>query len=346
MNIRREGLAGRITLNRPTALNALTPSMCDAITATLAAWAKDDTIALLIIDGAGDKAFCAGGDIAQVYAEGIAGNAGFAQSFWRREYHMNAALFHFPKPVVTFLHGYTMGGGVGVGCHGSHRIVDHTTRIALPECAIGLVTDVGGTLLLARAPGRVGEYLAATAFRMGPQDAIYAGFADYLVPRETWPALIAALCTTGDVARIDPHALPADDAPLKALQPRIDMHFAGATLRDILNALDHSDAPDFAARTLGLMDKNDPLAMTASIELIHRARGADTIEAALEQEFRFTCRAVEQTDFLEGIRARIIDRDGVPHWRHALRAVPALTVSTLLRPLGKDGLWTHPHEPE
>lgn len=133
LNIRREGLAGRITLNRPTALNALTPSMCDAITATLAAWAKDDTIALLIIDGAGDKAFCAGGDIAQVYAEGIAGNAGFAQSFWRREYHMNAALFHFPKPVVTFLHGYTMGGGVGVGCHGSHRIVDHTTRIALPN---------------------------------------------------------------------------------------------------------------------------------------------------------------------------------------------------------------------
>ncbi|WP_417269582.1 enoyl-CoA hydratase/isomerase family protein [Celeribacter sp.] len=346
LNISRDGMAGRITLERPDALNALTPTMCDAISAALGSWAKDDAISLLIIDAEGDKAFCAGGDIAQVYAEGVAGNAGFAQEFWRREYHMNAALFHFPKPVVTFLHGYTMGGGVGVGCHGSHRIVDHSSRVALPECAIGLVTDVGGTLLLARAPGRLGEYLAATAFRMGPQDAIYAGFADYLIPRKTWPDLIAALSQTGDLDLIDASALPTDDAPLKVLQPQIDAHFAGTTLRDILNALDHSDAPDFAAQTLAFMEKNDPLAMTASVELVQRARGVDTIEAALEQEFRFTYRAVKDADILEGIRARIIDRDSAPNWSHTLRDVPALTVSTLLRPLGKDGLWAQESTPQ
>jgi enoyl-CoA hydratase len=140
-----------------------------------------------VIDAAGDKAFCAGGDIAEMYATGTAGDFDYGRRFWADEYRMNAKLFNFPKPVVTFLQGFTMGGGVGVGCHGSHRIVGDSSQIAMPECGIGLVPDVGGSLILARAPGRLGEYLGTTAARMGPGDAIHAGFADYYIPEDAGP---------------------------------------------------------------------------------------------------------------------------------------------------------------
>jgi enoyl-CoA hydratase len=169
-------------LNRPAALNALTWEMCTPDRGRAGRLGRDDAVAMLVIDAAGEKAFCAGGDIAEMYATGTAGDFDYGRRFWADEYRMNAKLFNFPKPVATFLQGFTMGGGVGVGCHASHRIVCDTSRIAMPECGIGLVPDVGGSLILARAPGRLGEYLGVTAARMGPGDAIYAGFADYLVP--------------------------------------------------------------------------------------------------------------------------------------------------------------------
>ncbi|MEM7643436.1 MAG: enoyl-CoA hydratase/isomerase family protein, partial [Pseudomonadota bacterium] len=175
IHIRKEGRAGRITLDRPDALNALTWDMCLEIEKALDLWHLDDDVHLLLIDGAPGRAFCAGGDIAEMHAAGTRGDYAYGQRFWADEYRMNAKLFRFPKPVVTFLHGFTMGGGVGVGCHASHRITDDTSRIAMPECAIGLVPDVGGTLILARAPGRLGEYLGTTGHRMGPGDAIHAG---------------------------------------------------------------------------------------------------------------------------------------------------------------------------
>ena len=163
ISIRIDGRAGRITLNRPKALNALTYEMCMAIDAALIDWAGSDAIDLLILDANGDKAFCAGGDITEMYATGTAGDFDYGRKFWRDEYRMNARLFNFPKPVVSFLQGFTMGGGVGVGCHGSHRIVGESSKIAMPECGIGLIPDVGGSLILARAPGRLGEYVGMTA---------------------------------------------------------------------------------------------------------------------------------------------------------------------------------------
>ena len=185
INCRIEGRAGRITLNRPKALNALTWEMCLEIDKALVLWANDPSVSLLIIDGLPcDKAFCAGGDLAQMYETGRAGDYDYGRRFWQDEYRMNARLFNFPKPVVTFLHGFVMGGGVGVGCHGSHRVVCEDSRIAMPECKVGLVPDVGGSLLLARAPGRLGEYLGITSTRMKPGDALHAGFADY--PHQIW----------------------------------------------------------------------------------------------------------------------------------------------------------------
>jgi enoyl-CoA hydratase len=251
---------------------------------------------------------------------------------------MNARLFHFPKPVVSLMQGFTMGGGVGVGCHGSHRVVCETSQIAMPECGIGLIPDVGGTLLLSRAPGRLGEYLGTTGARMGPGDAIHAEFADYYIPRETWPDLIAALCASGDWEAVDRAALPPPESPLKADQPQIDRMFAGDTIRDILNLVRVSDA-EVARRALSMMERGSPLSVACTVDLVHRARLRDTIEAALDQEYRFTFRAMEHGDFLEGVRAAIIDKDKAPKWRHAgLDAVPATEVARMLLPLGTDAL--------
>ncbi len=337
IDIRIEGHAGRITLCRPEALNALSYAMCLAIEAALDAWASDAKVALIVIDAQGDRAFCAGGDIAQMHAHGMRGDYAFGHRFWFDEYRMNAKLFQFPKPVVSLMQGYTMGGGVGIGCHGSHRIVCETSKLALPECGIGLAPDVGSTLLLARAPGRLGEYLGTTGTRMGPGDAIHAGFADYYIPHADWPALIAALCASGDWEAVDRAAQTPPDSPLAAQQEAIDGFFGGDTIRDCVNLLRLSES-DFAQGALAALKAGSPLAVACTLELVHRARLRDTIEHALEQEYRFSYRAMEHGDFLEGIRAAIIDKDKSPKWRHAsLDDVAQTTVSGMLMPLGAAG---------
>jgi enoyl-CoA hydratase len=336
--IRKEDRAGRITLNRPGALNALTWDMCRAIERALQDWRDDAEVALLLIDAAGEKAFCAGGDVAELYATGSAGDFDYGRRFWADEYRMNAGLFNFPKPVATFLQGFTMGGGVGVGCHGSHRIVGETSRIAMPEVGIGLVPDVGGSLILARAPGRLGEYLGVTAARMDAGDAIHAGFADYYIPEDGWEALKAELVETGDWSAVDRAALPAPESAMAGHQAEIDRFFAGESLRDIVNALTASET-EFASATLEAMGRNSPLSMACTLDLIRRVRGRDTIEAALEMEYRFTARAMAKGDFLEGIRAAIIDKDRTPRWRHeGLVGATNADVSAMLLPLGAEGL--------
>lgn len=336
--IRKAGRAGRITLNRPEALNALTYQMCLDIEAALDAWRDDDDVALVIIDGAGDRAFCAGGDIAEMYRTGMAGNYGYGRRFWRDEYRLNAKIFEFPKPYVAFMQGFTMGGGVGVSCHGSHRVVGDTSQIAMPECAIGLLPDVGGTLILSRAPGRMGEYLGTTGHRMGPGDAILAGFADYYIPEAAWPDLVAGLETDGDHTRIDAAAAPVPKAPLSGMRGDIDRVFTGATLGDVVRALE-AEKTDFATATLKALSRGSPLAMACAHEAVGRVRGATGIRRALEMEYRFTFRAGAQSDFLEGIRAAIIDKDRNPRWRHkGPAAVPPLDVTSMLMPLGTDTL--------
>ncbi len=338
IRIRIEGRAGRITLNRPEALNALTYEMCLAIEDALDAWQSDDNIALILLDAEGEKAFCAGGDIAEMYETGMKGDLAYGRRFWRDEYRLNAKISEYPKPIVAFLQGFTMGGGVGLGGHASHRIVGDSSRVSMPECSIGFVPDVGGSYLLARAPGRLGEYLGLTTTRMGPGDAIHAGFADHYLPEAGWEALKAQLVASGDPAAIAAAAQPAPAAPLADLKPQIDALFAAEDLRALLNGLRHDDS-DFAAQALKSLSRNAPLSMAVTLEMLHRLRGPSlSIRRALEMEYRVSHRIMQKGDFLEGIRAAIIDKDRTPKWRHTLDRVPAVHLSAMLMPLGAEKL--------
>lgn len=337
IDIRIEGKVGRITLNRPKAMNALSYQMCLDIEAALDQWQQDDAVQMLLIDAAGDRAFCAGGDIAEMYASGTAGDFDYGRRFWRDEYRMNAKLFEFPKPVVSLMQGFTMGGGVGVGCHGSHRVVGESSQITMPECGIGLVPDVGGSLILASAPGHLGEYIGTTGTRLGAEDAITAGFADYFIPETEWPALIARLVETGDWQQVDSAAIAPPTGKLAAQMDDIERHFAGSTLGDIIRSLKSEDS-EFTANALKALGRNAPLSMACAVEMTHRLRGNTNIRRALELEYRFTHRSMEHADFIEGIRAAIIDKDRNPKWKHNLDDAIGMAVTQMLLPLGAEAL--------
>ena len=334
LNIRIEGRAGHITLNRPKALNALTHDQCLRTERALLDWRDDPKVDLVILDGAGDRAFCSGGDIAQVYAAGIAGDYAMGRNFWRDEYRMNLLMSRYPKPVVSFMQGFVMGGGVGYGCHVSHRIVGETTQMAMPECGIGLVPDVGGSYLLGRAPGNLGLYLGTTAARMGPGDAVHAGFADRFIPESDWVTVKSGLIETGDIGALPVH--PAPVSVLAAQAGAINRLFGADSIAAIMARLD-ADGSDLALAALKAMRRNSPLSMACTLAMLRPAPA--TLLDGLKQEYRATWRAIEQGDFLEGIRAQIIDKDRNPAWKHpGPDAVGAADTAAILAPLGVDEL--------
>jgi enoyl-CoA hydratase/carnithine racemase len=337
MIVRKEGRAGRLTFNRPKALNALGHDMAMAIEGALDAWRDDASVQIVIIDAVGERAFCAGGDIAAVYHAGRAGDFALGRDFWRDEYRMNAKIAEYPKPIVAFMQGFVMGGGVGVGGHASHRIVGDTTQVAMPESGIGLIPDVGGSLLLARAPGRIGEYLGLTGARMGPGDAIHAGFADTYLPEADWEALKTRLIETADPAQIP--ARPAPEGRLPVLRHEIEEIFGAPDLAGVVAALKASSTA-FAAETQKTIARNSPLSMAATLRLVRMNRAEDNIRAALTNEFRFTWRASDQGDFLEGVRAQIIDKDRNPNWKNTLADLREEDVAAMLAPLGPNAaIW-------
>lgn len=314
IRIRKIGRIGQITLQRPGALNAVTYEMVLAIEEALDGWRDDERVACVLIDAEGHKAFSAGGDLQYMYDTASRGDFDSGRTFWRDEYRLNAKIATYPKPYIALCQGFTMGGGVGVSLNGSHRVVGETSRIAMPECAVGLVPDVGGSLLLARAPGHMGEYLGVTGYRMNASDAILAGFADYFVPEAEWPGLTEALIETGDWSVIASLARDPGDGPLMTARATIDALFCGETVAAILAALPDDE---WGKATEKAIRAASPLSVCCTLELVRRARAADDIRAALRQEYRFTSRSASKGDFVEGIRAAIIDKDRNPRWRHA-----------------------------
>lgn len=332
---RKEGRAGRITLDRPQALNALSYEMALAVEQALAGWRDDPEVALVLMDSVGDRAFCAGGDVAQIFERGRRGDFAFARRFWADEFRLNLAISRYPKPVVALMKGYVLGGGVGLAGHASHRVVGESSRVAMPECAIGYVPDVGGTHLLARAPGRLGEYLGLSGHRMDASEAVLAGFADVFVPEAEWPALAARLIAAGDPSAIAEAAAPPPPAGLAARREAIDDAFSAPDLATLAARLETSD---WGHETLRTMARQSPLSMACTLALVRAARAEPGLDRALAREFRAAWRIVEQGDLLEGVRAQVVDKDRNPQWAEALDEVSAARVAAILAPLGRDEL--------
>jgi enoyl-CoA hydratase len=339
VHVRTEGKVGRLTLDRPKALNALNRPMMEAIDDALIRWADDDNIALVMIDAVGDRAFCAGGDIAELYRRTKEGDLGFSRDFWRDEYRMNARIAGYPKPYVAIMDGITMGGGVGLSAHGSHRIVTERSMVAMPECAIGLIPDVGGTFLLGHAPGRLGEYLGLTGARMGPADAILARFADLYIPSDRLSELITRVVDEGDVWPITSLSEEPPAGDLAAHDVAINTSFDQDSVQAIASAIaceSSSDLRDSVSRGLG---KASPLAMHCTLRMVREARKMARLEDALAMEYRFTWRSLEEGEFMEGIRAAVIDKDRQPRWAQpGLDDVTKDDVDAMLADLGENEL--------
>jgi enoyl-CoA hydratase len=305
-----EGL-GRITLNRPKALNALTHAMASAISAALTEWEHDDAVRAVLISGAGERGLCAGGDIRSIYEDARSGGTA-SLGFWADEYRLNAQIARYPKPYIALMDGLVMGGGVGVSAHGSVRIVTERSRIGMPEVGIGFVPDVGGTYLLSRAPGLLGTHIALTTAQLSGTDAIHCGLADHYVPSERLGALVDALGAGDPEDVVRSFAEPPPASALAAQASWIDACYAADTVEEILDRLRaDSEAGASAAKEI---DGKSPTALKVALRALRSAAALPSLEAALDQEFRISTVALRSAEFSEGIRAQIIDKDRNPRW--------------------------------
>lgn len=308
---RIEGSLGRITLNRPNALNALTEEMCVAITEALLAWRDDDAVKAVLVDGEGDRAFCAGGDVIMLHDSGKAKDDR-AENFWRVEYALNELIHTYPKPYIALIDGIVMGGGVGLSVHGQYRVAGDTTLFAMPETGIGYFPDVGGTYFLPRLGMAVGNWLGLTGARLGAAQSVELGVATHFVPTDAHAALIAALTDTDDVEAL----LEGFDAPAPESDPvpdAVDV-FEAASVADILTALD-ADSSDWSAQQAKLIRRKSPLAMATTLEAMRRGANLE-FRAAMKQELDLSLNFHTIQDFYEGIRAQLIDKDRNPGWSH------------------------------
>jgi enoyl-CoA hydratase len=310
--IRKSGCVGHITLNRPEVLNSLTYSMILSIENSLIEWETDEGIALVIIDANGDRAFCAGGDIQILYENGFNKNFAYGQKFWADEYRLNERIAYYKKPFVAFMQGFTMGGGVGVSCHGSHRIVGETSKIAMPECSIGLVPDVGGSFLLAKLPGNIGIFLGVTGKRMKASDALYCGFADYFIPEAKWEDLKEKLFDTGNIDWIKKFQDCTEASEIGNAFSQISEAMVDVSIKNIESRLKHP----FFEKDLSALRFNSPISVAYTILMLNMEKVRNNISDALDAEYRFTARSQEFGDFQEGIRAAVIDKDRNPLWKH------------------------------
>lgn len=303
---------GRITLNRPKALNALTHDMVSAISARLTAWQDDPGVRAVVLDGAGERGLCAGGDIRSIYEDARSGGTA-SLAFWADEYRLNAQIAAYPKPYLAIMDGLVMGGGVGVSAHGSHRVVTERSRIGMPEVGIGFVPDVGGTYLLSRAPGRLGTHIALTTATMSGADAIHCGFADHYVPSERLLDLLDALATSTPAVALDTFSEAPPPSQLAADQQWIDACYSAGTAEEILDRLrNHGDAAVSAAKEI---ETKSPTAVKVTLRSLRSS--LPDLEIALAQEYRVSAHALAHPDLAEGIRAQIIDKDRSPRWQPA-----------------------------
>jgi enoyl-CoA hydratase len=333
--IRRQGRAGRLTMNRPQALNALTLGMVRQIWSALLAWRSDPAVELVVLDGTGERALCAGGDVRALYDSRSDGST-LARSFWREEYRLNALIGRYPKPFLAIQDGIVMGGGIGLSGHAGHRVVTDRSRLAMPETGIGLIPDVGGTWLLSRAPVAVGGYLGLTGEVMRAADAIFARFADVFVTSPNVAGMVERLVDPSGGSVDDIIATVASDPGPSMLANRradIEQVFSADTLEAMLSAL--SGAPgSWAQSTLATLAQKSPKSLKLTLAAIRNARHLTSLEHALNVEFRLCVRLFEDGEFIEGVRALIVDKDRRPKWSPArLQDVMPELIAAYVAPL-------------
>ena len=337
--IRTERRAGRITLNRPRALNALTTGMCVAIGEALLAWRDDAAVAAVVIDHAGERGFCAGGDIRMMAASG-AGDGSEARRFFAAEYRMNELLQRFPKPVIAVMDGVTMGGGVGLSMPARFRIATERTVWAMPEADIGLFPDVGMGWHLPRLAGRTGVWLALTGARLKAADCLAARLATHYVPSAKVGQLLADLLAGASKSHL--MTLTADPGPsaLEAQRPQIDALFAAASPALIIAALE-ADGSEWALAQRQALAGKCPATLEVSMRLLRNGRRRLTFADEMAEEYRVAVRMIHRHDFIEGVRAVIVDKDNAPRWDPpGLDGVTEDLLDVIFSDLPPDEAWT------
>ncbi|MFF1738403.1 enoyl-CoA hydratase/isomerase family protein [Streptomyces mirabilis] len=333
--LRTEGRAAYLTLNRPKALNALTHAMVRRIDRALTAWEHDPAVETVVLTGAGERGLCAGGDIRAIHDDARNGDGTASAAFWRDEYRLNARIAHYPKPYVAVMDGIVMGGGVGVSAHGSVRIVTERSKIAMPETGIGFVPDVGGTYLLALAPGELGTHLALTGSPTGAGDALLCGLADLYVPSDSLPRLLADLAHAPVRQVLGQYAQQEPPGELAAARPWIDTCYAADTVEEIIDRL-LEQGGSAAEETAETLLTKSPTSLKVTLAALRRARRLGPLENVLDQEYRVSCAALTAPDLVEGIRAQVIDKDRSPRWTPpTLAEVTDADVERFFTPLGE-----------
>ncbi|MEU0967389.1 enoyl-CoA hydratase/isomerase family protein [Streptomyces sp. NPDC005917] len=329
------GRSAHLTLNRPKALNALSHTMVLRIAEALTEWEHDPAVETVVITGAGERGLCAGGDIRAVHDDARDGDGTASAAFWRDEYRLNARIARYPKPYVAIMDGIVMGGGVGVSAHGSVRIATERSRIAMPETGIGFVPDIGGTHLLALAPGELGTHLALTGAQIGAADALSCGLADHCVPSDRIGRLIADLADRPVHETLTRHVRPAPEGELARDRHWIDVCYAADTVEEIVQRLlAHGDPA--AKETAETLLTRSPTALKVTLAALRRARRLGSLERVLDQEYRVSCAALATHDLVEGIRAQVVDKDRNPRWSPAtLAEVSDADVDRFFAPLGE-----------
>ncbi len=309
----KRGKAGFVTLNRPKALNALNQAMVVALENQLMRWAADPSVAHVVITGAGDKAFCAGGDIRSIYDARMAGQTEGLSGFFREEYVLNAQIKSYPKPYVALINGIVMGGGVGVSVHGSHRVGTEKTLFSMPETGIGFFPDVGGSWFLPRMPKQTGMYCALSAGRMKQGDALATGVLTHAVPEALLQDVELALETAEDInTTLAPYLTTPEKGPVAENADLIEAAFSADTVPDILARLEAADS-DFAKKTAKVIRDKSPTSVLLAFEQMKRC-AALSFNECMKLEYRIVSRILQGTDFFEGIRAVLVDKDQSPKW--------------------------------
>jgi enoyl-CoA hydratase len=315
---RRDGAVGRITLNRPKAIHALTQAMCEAMSAALLEWREDPAVEAIIIDHApGTRGFCAGGDVVMLAKSGASGGEQ-ADAFFHAEYRLNHLLFTYPKPSLAIMDGITMGGGVGIALPCTHRVATENTKLAMPETGIGLFPDVGGGWYLPRLPGRVGESMALTGARLDGAECHYLGLATHYIRSSDIPDLVECIAGAPDrlAGALGAAAAVPPEARIAANKVAIQKHFASDKLEEILAALD-ADGGDWATTEAGTIRTKSPLSCKVSLRLMAQGKRRTDFTEEMVVEYALASHVARTHDFHEGVRALLIDKDGAPGWQPA-----------------------------